>query len=80
MFGLVKFPPEMALRDIKSRQVRRGMTPKTIFPPVESVGKAPAGSGGGKGPWGILRALSCRDDASVAVATSFGCIPQVSDF
>ncbi|XP_057969228.1 uncharacterized protein LOC131158399 [Malania oleifera] len=75
MFGLVKFPPEMELKDIKSRQSRRN--PTALFPPADPGMKVPISRSAGKGPWTILRALSCRDDASVAVATSFRCIPQV---
>lgn len=69
MFGLVKFPPEMELRDIKSRQVRRSQT--SLFPSVESIGKGSVKRGGGKGTWGLLKALSCKDHANAAV---IGCI------
>ncbi|XP_034700232.1 uncharacterized protein LOC117925345 [Vitis riparia] len=73
MFGLVKFPPEMELRDIKSRQVRR--SPSTLFPSLDASVKVPVKRSSGKCSWGILRALSCKD-ASVAVTASFHCIPR----
>ncbi|KAE8056762.1 hypothetical protein FH972_013505 [Carpinus fangiana] len=76
MFGLVKFPPEMELSDIKSRQVRRNH-PSTLFPPPLSAdGKLPVNRGSSKGTWRLLRALSCKDHASVAVTASF-CLPHV---
>lgn len=56
LFGNARFPPEMDLQDIKNRQVRR-----TPFQSVE-VGKK------GKSYWGVIKVLSCRDDASVHVA------------
>lgn len=69
MFGMVKLPPpEMELRDIKNRQTRR--SPTTMFSPDSRR------SGSGKGSSAVLRALSCRDDASVAVAMPFGCVPS----
>lgn len=61
MFGMVKFPPEMELSDIKNRQFRRN-PPSTLFPPPLDVH--------GKGSWRLLRALSCKDHASVAVTAS----------
>ncbi|KAF5448636.1 hypothetical protein F2P56_029147 [Juglans regia] len=65
MFGMVKFPPEMELSDIKNRQVRNN-PPSTLFPVNQSSGK---------GSWRLLKALSCKDHASVAVTASF-CIPH----
>ncbi|KAK9274621.1 hypothetical protein L1049_021871 [Liquidambar formosana] len=76
MFGMVKLPPEMELRDIKNRQVRQN--PASLIPAVESGRKAAVNRSGGKGgSWGLLKVLSCKDPASVAVTASFGCIPQV---
>ncbi|XP_017985320.1 PREDICTED: uncharacterized protein LOC18589263 [Theobroma cacao] len=71
MFGMVKFPPEMELQDIKSRQF--GRSPSVMFPPMEDGGKKFAGNRcSGKGSsWSLLKALSCRDHTSVAVTASF---------
>ncbi|KAE8691000.1 NBS resistance-like protein [Hibiscus syriacus] len=70
MLGMVKFPPEMELKDIKSRQFRRN--PSVMFPTVEDNGKKVSGDRSSvKGSsWSLLKALSCRDHSSVAVATS----------
>ncbi|KAL5836382.1 hypothetical protein ACOSQ4_015879 [Xanthoceras sorbifolium] len=70
MFGMVKFPPEMDLRDIKSRQFRRN-TSSVMFPPSESDGNFQGQRGSGKSSWKFLKALSCKDPASIAVTTSF---------
>lgn len=77
MFGVVKPPTEMDLSDIKSRQVRRNSS-MTMFPPVDTDGKkAPVSQSSiSKGSCRLLRVLSCKDPASVAVATSF-LTPQV---
>lgn len=81
MFGLVKFPQEMAYQDIKNRQVRRN--PGTLFTSLD------AGGGGRKsivsrgddrrwlGSWNLLDMLSCKGHASVAVTASFGCLQHV---
>ena len=71
MFGMVKFPPEMELKDIKSRQFRRSSS--VMFPMVEDGSKRFSGNrSSGKGfSWSLLKALSCRDHTSVAVTTSF---------
>ncbi|KAL5549147.1 hypothetical protein UlMin_004378 [Ulmus minor] len=75
MFGMVKFPAEMELSDIKSRQVRRN--PSTLLPPIDSSGNLTVSRSSGKGgSWKLLKALSCKDHASVAVTTSFY-VPQV---
>ncbi|KAL1086137.1 hypothetical protein V6Z11_D08G096900 [Gossypium hirsutum] len=69
MFGMVKFPPEMELKDIKIRQCRRN--PSIMFPTAEDGGKKHSGNrSSGKGSWSLLKALSCRDHRSVAVAAS----------
>ncbi|XP_039002242.1 uncharacterized protein LOC120128672 [Hibiscus syriacus] len=50
MLGMVKFPPEMELKDIKSRQFRRNQS--VMFPKVEDYGKKVSGdrtSGKGQG-------------------------------
>ncbi|KAL0404597.1 UNVERIFIED_CONTAM: hypothetical protein Sradi_2100500 [Sesamum radiatum] len=74
MFGPVKFPPEMDLRDIKSRQVRR--SPGSMFPAVEGGDRTPASR---RTTWGgdLLRVLSCKKHASVAVTASIGLVSQV---
>ncbi|KAG6644162.1 hypothetical protein CIPAW_08G036400, partial [Carya illinoinensis] len=71
MFGMVKFPPEMELGDMKNRQVRRNR-PSTLFPAPRDVhGKLPVRRSSSKGFWRLLRALSCKDHSSVAVTASF---------
>ncbi|GMI74157.1 hypothetical protein like AT4G30230 [Hibiscus trionum] len=72
MFGSVKFPPEMELKDIKSRQFRRN--PSVMFP---DYGKKVADNNlssdksSSSSSWFLLKALSCRDYTSVAVTSSF---------
>lgn len=79
MFGIVKFPPEMDMRDIKSRQFRRSSS--VMFPSLDAEGNFPANRGtGGKSSssysssssssWKFIKALSCSDHASVAVTAS----------
>lgn len=67
MFGIAKFPPEMDLRDIKSRQFRRNSSSVMMFPsesdPIKGSGK--------NNSWKFLKALSCKDHASIAVTTPF---------
>ncbi|KAL2502271.1 hypothetical protein Fot_36119 [Forsythia ovata] len=78
MFGLVKFPPEMDLQDIKNRQIRRNI-PGTVFPAVETGGKVPVSRNERRNSWGqdLLRVLSCKDHASVAVTASIDSVRQV---
>ncbi|KAK8635400.1 hypothetical protein V6N13_004138 [Hibiscus sabdariffa] len=68
MFGSVKFPPEMELQDIKSRQLRRN--PSVMF---SDDGKKVADNhrSSDKSSWSLLKALSCRGYTSVAVTSSF---------
>lgn len=68
MFGMVKFPAEMELSDIKSRQVRRSSS--TLFPSNETKSKFHCGRSSGEATWRILRALSCKNHASVDVTAS----------
>ncbi|XP_038879756.1 uncharacterized protein LOC120071507 [Benincasa hispida] len=68
MFGMVKFPAEMDLRDIKSRQVRRSSS--VLFPANENKGKFHCNRSSGEAAWRILRALSCKNHASVDVTAS----------
>ncbi|KAL8460188.1 hypothetical protein ACS0TY_031915 [Phlomoides rotata] len=72
MFGPLKLQPEMDLRDMKNRQVRR--SPGSLFP----GGKAPANRSDRRSFWGhdLLRVLSCKTHASVAVTTSIGFMPH----
>ncbi|KAG8372380.1 hypothetical protein BUALT_Bualt12G0060200 [Buddleja alternifolia] len=76
VFGLVKFPPEMDMRDMKNRQVRRN--PGSLFAAVDGGGRIPADR---RSSWGydLLRVLSCKSHASVGVAatSSIGLVPQV---
>ncbi|KAJ8767278.1 hypothetical protein K2173_017322 [Erythroxylum novogranatense] len=75
MFGSVKTHTEMELKDIKIRQLNRN--PLTLFPPPqETQGKSPVMGNTGKSSCGLLKVLSCKDHASVAVTSSF-CMPQV---
>ncbi|CAI9782951.1 unnamed protein product [Fraxinus pennsylvanica] len=78
MFGLVKFPPEMDLQDIKSRQVRRN-NPGSMFPAIETSTKAPVNRNERRNSWGhdLLRVLSCKSHGSVAVTASIDFVPQV---
>ncbi|KAK9913283.1 hypothetical protein M0R45_037105 [Rubus argutus] len=81
MFGMTKFPTEMELRDIKSRQCRR--SPSTMFGSNNSeagdevTGKGNKGisnnSSRTKGLWGLLRNLGCSSQQPNAVvkAASF---------
>lgn len=68
MFGMVKFPAEMELSDIKSRQVRRSSS--ALFPTSENKGKFHCNRSSGEATWRILRALSCKNHTSVDVTAS----------
>lgn len=69
--GMVKFPPEMELRDIKNRQSRRSTT-NTLLSGSEAKSKSATGS-----TWGLIKALSCKDHTSISVTTSFVCMPHI---
>ncbi|XP_030456299.2 uncharacterized protein LOC115677305 [Syzygium oleosum] len=73
-FGQVKLPAEMELRDMKSRQFRQSPSAMLFPAPGDSgEGKTQASTGsGGKVTWKVLRALSCKGHASVAVTASLG--------
>ncbi|KAL3746030.1 hypothetical protein ACJRO7_015042 [Eucalyptus globulus] len=73
-FGALRLPAEMELRDMRSRQLRRN--PSTLFA-TPAPAPSPADGGGWKGSWKLIRALSCKDPTSVAVATSLACLPHV---
>lgn len=76
MFGMVKFPLEMELKDIKSRQFRRS-SPSVMFPSAEDGCKKLADNRSSDKcfSWRLLKALSCRNRTSVAVTSSLW-IPQ----
>ncbi|KAL3532818.1 hypothetical protein ACH5RR_006339 [Cinchona calisaya] len=80
MFGLVKFPQEMVYQDMKNRQVRRN-PPQSSFPSAGRGGKAivnrPGDDRRWSGSWDLLRVLSCKNHASVAVTASFSCLQHV---
>ncbi|KAH6772268.1 hypothetical protein C2S51_010672 [Perilla frutescens var. frutescens] len=73
MFGPLKLQPEMDLRDMKNRQVRR-RNPRRLFPDVG----ARADRSDRRGFWGLdlLKVLSCKNHASVAVTASIGLVPH----
>ncbi|KAL4590002.1 hypothetical protein LXL04_002919 [Taraxacum kok-saghyz] len=68
MFGPVKVPAEMDLRDIRNRRIVHN-TPKSLFPTVESGGGLSVSRVGEhrKTSWGVLGILSCKSSVSVAV-------------
>lgn len=72
-FGIVKFPAEMELGNIKNRQVRQN--PSRLFPPIDADGNIQVDRSSEKGSWKLLRALSCKNHASVAVTKSVS-LPQ----
>ncbi|KAL0428319.1 UNVERIFIED_CONTAM: hypothetical protein Slati_3006700 [Sesamum latifolium] len=73
MFGPLRLQQEMDPRDIKNRQVRRN--PGSMFPGMVGGGGIPAGR---RSSWGhdLLRVLSCKNHASVAVTASTGLVPH----
>ncbi|KAK4431960.1 hypothetical protein Salat_0958100 [Sesamum alatum] len=73
MFGPLRLQQEMDLRDMKNRQVRRN--PGSMFPGVDGGGGIPVGR---RSSWGhdLLRVLSCKNHASVAVTASIGLVPH----
>lgn len=72
MFGPIKLQPEMDLRDIKNRQVRRN--PGRLFAGIDGG----AGRSDRRSFWGLhlLKVLSCKSHASVAVTASIGLVPH----
>ncbi|KAJ0724421.1 hypothetical protein HanPI659440_Chr12g0447511 [Helianthus annuus] len=68
VFGPLKGPPEMDLRDIRNRQVVN--TSKSMFAKVESSNRFAVNHRAGchrKSSWGVLGILSCKSSGSVAV-------------
>lgn len=79
LFGLVKVPPpEMDLRDMKSRQIRR--TPsKPLFPSSESCDALPVSQSDDSRRCSgrVLGFLSCKSSASTAATTPLRYMPKV---
>ncbi|KAI8570066.1 hypothetical protein RHMOL_Rhmol01G0004100 [Rhododendron molle] len=76
MFGSFRFRPEMELRDIKNRQVRRAPA-ATMFQPLDGGGKKPVSPPNGrKSSWCLLKALVCRGNVTDDVTASVGCMPK----
>ncbi|KAJ0752286.1 hypothetical protein HanPI659440_Chr09g0322601 [Helianthus annuus] len=79
LFGLVKVPPpEMDIRDIKNRQVRRTSS-KSPLGPSESVNMVPVSRSVDhrKCSWKVLGFLSCKSSSSAAVTMPVGYMPKV---
>ncbi|KAL2455800.1 hypothetical protein Adt_47095 [Abeliophyllum distichum] len=76
MFGHVKFPPEMDLQDKKHRQVRRNTG--SIFMLNDAGGKDPVSRSDRRNTWvyDLLRVLTCKNYANVAVKASVGIMPN----
>ncbi|KAF9613889.1 hypothetical protein IFM89_012437 [Coptis chinensis] len=75
MFGLVKAPTEMELKDIRNRQSRR--MPSPLFPAFDGEETVSVKRVGGKGTWRLLRVLSCKGEANGVITASLSCTPQV---
>ncbi|KFK29580.1 hypothetical protein AALP_AA7G152800 [Arabis alpina] len=69
MFGMVKFPPEIELKDIKSRQTRRNILPG-MFPSLASH-RSRSPSPSPSPSWKLLNALSCKNPTNVAATAPF---------
>ncbi|KAM0003676.1 hypothetical protein Hdeb2414_s0275g00854231 [Helianthus debilis subsp. tardiflorus] len=79
LFGLVKVPPpEMDIRDIKNRQVRRTSS-KSPLGLSESVNMVPVSRSVDhrKCSWKVLGFLSCKSSSSAAVTMPVGYMPKV---
>ncbi|KAK6127067.1 hypothetical protein DH2020_039191 [Rehmannia glutinosa] len=79
MFGPLKLKhqQEMDLREIKSRQIRRNQ--RSFFPSVDAGGEIPGSRSERRSFWGgldLLKVLSCRSHASVAVTASVGFVQR----
>ncbi|XP_010433012.1 PREDICTED: uncharacterized protein LOC104717175 [Camelina sativa] len=70
MFGMVKFPPEIELKDIKNRQSRRNIPP-VIFPSPTNRKSRRSRSPSPSPSWRFLNALSCKEPRSVAATAPF---------
>ncbi|CAH8274835.1 unnamed protein product [Arabidopsis lyrata] len=72
MFGMVKFPPEIELKDIKSRQVRRNIPPVMFPSPSNRRSRRSRSPSPSPSPsWRFLNALSCKKPTSVAATAPF---------
>ncbi|KAI4357216.1 hypothetical protein L6164_001179 [Bauhinia variegata] len=76
LFGILRFPLQMELSDIKKRQGR--MEPATLPAfPGDGNGELASG-GGGNSCWELARPLKRRNHLMTVLAkTSFGCVPVV---
>ncbi|CAA7048778.1 unnamed protein product [Microthlaspi erraticum] len=70
MFGMVKFPPAIELKDIKSRQIRRNVPP-VMFPSPANRMSRRSRSPSPSPSWRLLNALSCKEPTSVAATAPF---------
>ncbi|GAB4853571.1 hypothetical protein Ancab_017762 [Ancistrocladus abbreviatus] len=68
MFGLIRFPTEMELKDIRNRQLRQ--TSSALFPVVEKLSAHRHRSGWKEAAWRLISVLSCKNHANVAVRMS----------
>lgn len=84
MFGMMRVPTEMKLRDMRTRQSlsrRRRSHSATMFPSFEegreeTTAEKVSYKRRGKGFWGMLRALGCRSRHPEVVAkAAYGCSP-----
>ncbi|KAJ7970412.1 Protein unc-13 4B like [Quillaja saponaria] len=83
LFGMTRFPTEMELRDMKTRQSRRGPQATAMVSASKEQSEVVKGTSRrkvrkGKGFCGIFRALGCSNRTAKAVAkASFGCLPNM---
>ncbi|KAI4357215.1 hypothetical protein L6164_001178 [Bauhinia variegata] len=76
LFGILRFPLQMELSDIKNRQGK--MEPATLPAFPGDGDRELASGGGGRSCWELVRPLKRRNHLMAFLAkTSFGCIPVV---
>lgn len=76
MFGSLRTPTEMELKDIRNRQSRR--VPTRWFPTHNAEEQVSADKRDEhKGSWRLLRALSCKGEANGVITDALGCIRHV---
>ncbi|XP_061341886.1 uncharacterized protein LOC133288195 [Gastrolobium bilobum] len=73
LFGMVKFPLQMDLSDIKTRQERRKQPPRLPLP-MSAVEDEGGSFSGGESCWDLVRPVRRRSQLMKAL---FGCIPIV---